>query len=449
MRKLNLWKISTILMAAALLFSAASVFAGGRSQPASSGSGVFTVKVWGGVPPENGPQAAVDAFNAEFKDKGIQAEYTRFVNDDNGNLQLETNLLSGDSVDVYMNYNLGALAKRIDSNMALEQGPLITRDKFDIDGFGKENLEQWLVNGKIYGFPTTNNGAAYCIMLNKDMFDAAGIPIPTKWTLSEFREIAKKLTKGEGASKIYGAFFNTGQFIGAPLFAPSLHPDWRYSADLKSSRYNQEPAFKEAIQFAVNVMNVDKSAPSHVDTITQKLTQEGMFLSGRAAMTPGAWIVRNVKDTVNFPHDFVTAFAPYPVSDTYPATYNAGGVGDIMAINPKSKNIDACWEYIKWYSTKGISAMAAGGRLGLYKGLDQKALTDAFLLGGEKVLDAASTQFAYIAPRDNIAYGVITKNAPELDQIWTEELENIYNGQKSIDQGLADTQTRADRILSQ
>jgi multiple sugar transport system substrate-binding protein len=166
-------------------------------------------------------------------------------------------------------------------------------------------------------------------------------------------------------------------------------------------------------------------------------------------MTPGAWIVRNVKDTVNFPHDFVTAFAPYPVSDTYPAKYNAGGVGDVMAINPKSKNVDASWEYIKWYSTKGIVAMAAGGRLGLYKGLDQKALTDAFLLGGEKVLDAASTQFAYIAPRDNIAYGVITKNAPELDQILREELENMYNGQKTIDQGVVDTQTRSDRILSQ
>jgi multiple sugar transport system substrate-binding protein len=450
--KKEIMRISSVLfIICALLLTTTADFAGGGSQPASGSSAgqVFTVKVWGGVPPENGPQAAVDAFNAEFKDKGIQAEYTRFVNDTNGNLQLETNLLTGDSVDVFISYSLANLTKRKESNMALELDPLIARDKFDIAGFG-EGVQQNLIGGKNYGFPTTNNGAAYCVMLNKDMFDAAGIPIPTKWTYSEFREIAKKLTKGDGASKTYGAFFNTGQFIDAPLFhGLVLGPDWVYGPGAKTSRYNQEPAVNEAIEFAANVMNVDKSAPSHVDTVTQKLTQEGMFLSGRAAMTFGAWIVRNVKDTVNFPHDFVTAFAPYPVSDKYESKYNPGGFGDLLSINTKSKNIDAAWEYIKWYSTKGIVAMAGGGRLGLYNKLDAQALTAAFLAGGEKVLDAPSLQSAYIAPRPNVAFATIVTKSAELSQIWTEELEAIYNGQKAIDRALADTQTRADRILSQ
>jgi multiple sugar transport system substrate-binding protein len=391
----------------------------------------------------------VDAFNAEFKDRGIQAEYTRFVNDTNGNLQLETNLLSGDSVDVYITYSLSTLAKRVESNMALEQGPLITRDKFDIDGFGKANVESWYINGKLYGLPSKVN-ADDCIMINKDMFDAAGIPVPTRWTYNEFREIARRLTSGEGTNKIYGAFLNTSQFIGAPLFHSLVAgPDWAYGPGGKSSRYNQEPAVKEAIQFAVNLMNVDKSAPSHVDTVTQKLTQEGMFLSGRAAMTPGAWIVRNVKDTQNFPHDFVTAFAPYPVSDLYPAIYDAGGAGDALVINPKSRNIDACWEYVKWYSTKGMVYMAPGGRFGLYAGLDQKAITDAFLGGAEDIFDGPSAQFAYIAPRPNVAYPTIFDKGPELTQIWTEELEAVYNGQKSIDAALADCEARSNRILAE
>jgi multiple sugar transport system substrate-binding protein len=437
------------LLAAVFLFSTVSLFAGGRPQGSPAESAPFVVKVWGGVPAENGPQAAVDAFNAEFKDKGIQAEYTRFVNDTNGNLQLETNLLSGDSVDVYMNYSFSNLTKRKESGLALELDPLIAKDKFDIAGFG-EGVKQNLVGGKNYGFPTTNNGAAYCVMINKNMFDAAGIPIPTKWTYSQFREIAKKLTKGEGANKIYGAFFNTGQFIDAPLFHDLvLGPDWRYGPNAKSSRYNQEPAVKEAIQFAVDIMNTDKSAPSHVDTVTQKLTQEGMFLSGRAAMTFGAWIVRNVKDTKNFPHDFVTAFAPYPVSDRYEAKYNSGNFGDIMSINPKSKNIAAAWEYIKWYSTKGIVAMAGGGRLGLYKSLDQNALTASFLTGGEKVLDAPSLQSAYIAPRPNVAFPTIVTKAPELNQIWQETLEAIYNGKTGVNAALADCETRANKILAE
>jgi multiple sugar transport system substrate-binding protein len=196
-------------------------------------------------------------------------------------------------------------------------------------------------------------------------------------------------------------------------------------------------------------MNVDKSAPSHVDTVTQKLTQEGMFLSGRAAITPGAWIVRNVKDTVNFPHDFMTAFAPYPVSDKYEARYNSGNFGDLMSINTKSKNIDAAWEYIKWYSTKGVVHMAGGGRLGLYNKLDTQAMTNAFLAGGEKVLHGPTLQSAYIAPRPNVAFRTIFTKDAELSQIWKEELEAIYNGQKPISRGLEDAQTRSDRILSQ
>ena len=444
-------KFAALLVTLALLSGGAMVFASGSQAGGSGAQGqVFTVQVWGGVPPENGPQAAVDAFNAEFKNRGIQAEYTRFVNDTNGNLQVETNLLSGDSIDVYMNYSLGTLTKRVESNMAVDQGPLIARDNFDIAGFGQSNVDQWYIDGKLYGFPTTNNGAAYCTMINKDMFDAAGIPIPTQWTYSEFREIARKLSSGEGANRIYGAFFNTGQFIDAPLFhGLSLQPDWQYGPNNRSYRINQEPAVKEALQFAVNVMNTDRSAPTHADTVTQKLTQEGMFLSGRAAMTFGAWIVRNVKDIENFPHDFVTAFAPYPVSDTYAAISNPGGVGDVMAINPKSRNIDACWEYIKWYSTKGIVDMAAGGRLGLYVGLDQKALTDAFMLGGEKLLDAPSIQSAYIAPRPNVAYSMITFKGHELSQIWTETVEAIYNGRMSIEAALADGEARGTRILNE
>jgi multiple sugar transport system substrate-binding protein len=174
-----------------------------------------------------------------------------------------------------------------------------------------------------------------------------------------------------------------------------------------------------------------------------------MFLNGRAAMTVGAWIVRSVRDTTNFPHTFVTGFAPYPVSDRFPAINNPGGVGDVHAINPRSRNTDAAWEYIKWYSTNGIVNMAAGGRLGLYAGLNQQELTNAFLQGAEHLLDARTTMDHYIAPRPNIVYPRITFRAPELTVIVNETLEAIYNGRMTIDAGLVDMEARANRILAQ
>jgi multiple sugar transport system substrate-binding protein len=435
-------------LAAAMALTASFVFAGGGSQSTGAAAGTVTLQVWGGVPAENGPQASVDEFNRLFKDRGIQAEYTRFVNDDNGNLKLETTLLSGDGVDVYMTYSATTLHKRIESNMALDLTSLISRDAFDIKGLGDMG-DTYLYNGRHYGLPTKIN-VDDCIMINKDMFDAAGIPVPERWTYSEFREIAKQLTKGSGDNKTYGAFLNTQQFIGttAGFVGSVTGGNWMYGPDGKTSAYNA-PLVKEAVQLAYDMMNIDKSVPTHVDSVTQKLTQEGMFLSGKCAMTIGSWIVRNVKDVKNYPHDFVTAFAPYPVSDIQTSSYSIGGAGDILCINPKSKNIDAAWEYVKWYTTQGMIPMARGGRIPLHSNYNLDEVTSVFMEGGEKVLDFATVKTILITPRKNVAVQTNTNRAAELQQIFKEELEAIYNNVKTVDRGLADAKSRSDRILAE
>jgi multiple sugar transport system substrate-binding protein len=430
------------------MLSANAVFAGGSSQSGSSGAGqIFTVKVWGGVPGENGPQASIDEFNALYRDKGIRAEYTRFVNDDNGNLQLETNLLSGDSVDVYITYGLAILNKRVDSNMAVNLTSLINRDSFDIKGFGNF-ADSYKVNGNYYCIPTKVD--LFGIMINKNMFDAAGIPIPERWTYSQFRDIARRLTRGEGNNKVYGMFFNTQQDTKGPLdyfAAQSAGPDWMFNPDGRSARI--VPVIRDTAELVNLMMNVDRSAPTHADSVTQKLSQEGMFLTGRSAMTIGPWIIRSVKDLVNFPHDFVTAFAPYPVSDNYPATHSQGGAGDMLSINPKSKNIEAAWEYVKWYSTKGMIEVAKGGRVPLYNAYNAQDVTRAFLDGAEKLLDPVTTQRVLIAPRQNYVIPAITNRAAELTAILNEELEAVFNRVKTTDQGFNDFKTRGDRILAQ
>ena len=155
--------------------------------------------MWGGVPAEAGPQQVCDNFNELYKDKGIQVEYERFVNDDTGNLKLETNLLSGTGVDIYMTYTPDVLAKRAGGNMALDLSELMARDGFDLTTYFGTMAESFYVDGKPYSVPTKLD--QYGIVINKDMFDEAGIPVPTDWTYDEFREIAKKLTHGEGQDR--------------------------------------------------------------------------------------------------------------------------------------------------------------------------------------------------------------------------------------------------------
>ena len=124
-------KMVTFGMAAACVLSTLSV-----ASPVKADD-TITLRMWGGVPAESGPQKVCDNFNEAYKDKGIQVEYERFVNDDTGNLKLETNLLSGTGVDLYMTYGISQLTKRAQGSMALDLTDLMTKDNFsDEEYFG-------------------------------------------------------------------------------------------------------------------------------------------------------------------------------------------------------------------------------------------------------------------------------------------------------------------------
>ncbi|MDD4573896.1 MAG: hypothetical protein PHR69_06740, partial [Sphaerochaeta sp.] len=92
-----------LVMVCLLVLLTSLCFAQGNKEASSTNDEVL-LRLWMGIPAENGPQDVVDAFNREYKDKGIQVEYERYVNNDQGNLKLETNLLAGSGIDVYASY---------------------------------------------------------------------------------------------------------------------------------------------------------------------------------------------------------------------------------------------------------------------------------------------------------------------------------------------------------
>ena len=442
----HLIKILTTVMLLSLVI--VTPLAASGSSETGTGEDVVTIRFWGGVPPEAGPQASVDLFNEQFADQGIRVEYERFVNDDTGNLKLETNLLSGDGVDVYMTYTSDVMAKRAEGNMALDLTDLIERDGFDLTQYGGTLMESYYINGRPYCVPTKLD--QYGIVLNKDMFDAAGIPIPTEWTFDEFREIAKQLTHGEGQDKVYGMFWNSQQdltYVLQYLVAQTNGGDPMYRTETESAF--DDPVVVAAVELINNMMNVDGSSPTHADSVTQKLSQEGVFLTGKSAMTIGPWMVRSIKDTDNYPHDFVTAFAPYPVYAEGQRNYTQGGYGDMLCINPKSEHIEEAWTFVKWYATEGMLPVVEGGRVPCFNTYDPQEVTDAFLKGGEELLDSETTKKILIEPADNYAAPSITNHSAEVKRVFTEEMETILLGEQTPAEGMAKAKERADAILQQ
>lgn len=435
------------LLAGVLSVAAAITLMGGTSLcfAAEEGSEPVVLQLWGGVPPESGYQEMCDRFNEAFKDKNIQVEYTRYVNDDTGNLKLNTALMAGSDVDLYFSYGFTAHQKRYEGNMAQDLTEFMEKDGYDlVENFG-ELAESTYIDGKAYAMPTTLTQNA--LLINKDMFDEAGIEIPKTWTLDELREIAKKLTKGEGQDKVYGMFWNTGAIMGDLVPAKlSLGGDFMYKEGGKETNFDN-PLFAENINTIYEMMYVDESAPTHVDSVTQKLSIEGMFLNEKCAITVGSWTIRNIKDTQSYPHDFVTAAAPYPTMEEN-APYWNGEFGDLLCMNTKSNHKEAAWEFMKWYSEDGIMSVVPGGRVPSSLKIDQDAIGKAFLEGYEELFDAESIIYAMIQPKEKYWIQSIMEKAPQIQQILNEELEAVYIGEKTAEEAMASAKERGDKQLN-
>ncbi|SFJ73042.1 multiple sugar transport system substrate-binding protein [Paenibacillus sp. UNC496MF] len=350
----------------------------GGGTNAGGGTGEkIKLTMWGAVPEEAGPQAVVDAWNQANPD--VQVEYVRYVNDDPGNLKLDTALMTGQDADLYMNYTLTRLQKRVDAGTAVD----LSGSGYDIDGKMGPDAAQWKINDKYYGIPTKKNMGF--IWLNKDMLDAAGLPVPAlDWTWSDLRDYAKKLTK----DGVYGLLQHDAMFTatidGTVAGLGLTKPDG-------SSNFDND-LWKQQFQILHDMMFVDKSTPEYGEQLTSKMPVDTMFLQGQAAMlSAGEFIFRNANNLKDYPHDFKIAFATIPKVTADQKDYKyAGGLGDVLSVNAKSKHRDAALKFAEWYADGGMLPMASGGRIPSSKSVDNKQAMDLLLKGVEDKYDADS-----------------------------------------------------------
>lgn len=406
------------------------------------------LKIWGGVPAEYGPQQTMDAFNAEYKDKGIQAEYVRFVNDDTGNMKLETTLLAGGEIDLFMTYTQANLAKRGEAGMALEISSMLNDAGFDIAAELGEAATKYVYDGNAYGLPTKVE--YYYLMANVEMFEAAGVELPLDgWDYEEFREASKKLTHGEGQDKVYGMYWDTTSGLLYPGVAAQaiLGDNWMYKED-GTSNFDNEYIIK-AFDLAAKMMNEDKTCITHTDTVTQNMSIYSTFVEGKTAMSMGVWAIRNLKDLEKYPHDFTTAFIPAPVADKEKAVFEPGdnAIGDILCISGNTQYSKEALEFLLWYVRGGMLPMLPYGRIPLHTGILNADKTSGFMQGPEGVLHEASIA-KYLESKE-LSLSTKTTRKAEIEKILSEEIEALYNGRKDATTAFADAKNRADALLGE
>ena len=162
-----------------------------------------------------------------------------------------------------------------------------------------QNMQQ----GQVYAVP--KDVSVFPIVYNKDLFAEAGVTPPTEdapWDWNDYVAAAKKLTSGEGDSKIYGS--------GAYSLESAV---WSNGADWLDETLTEvtvdDPAFVEALQWVADLRLVEGVAPTVAES--DSLSDYDRFKQGKLAMVgSGTWSFADFWENCDFEWDVMN----WPVS---------------------------------------------------------------------------------------------------------------------------------------
>lgn len=411
---------------------AATAAATGAATATPAAAKTVKLKMWGGVPPESGPQAVVDAWNKQNAD--IQITYERFVNDDPGNLKLNTALMTGQDADLYVNYTYSTLQKRKDSGLALD---LSTFKDYNVDEKMGSDAKLWQIDGKYYGVPTKKNLSF--VWLNKDALDEAGLAVPAlDWTWDDMKTYAAKLKK----DKRWGLLqheANYGEQVDSGTAAIGF-----VKADGTSNLNN--PLASKGYE-VVYEMQKEKSMPAYGEQMTSKMPTDTMFLKDETAMLyAGEYIFRSANNLKDNPRTFKIAFAPVPRLSKNEGEFKyPAGLGDVVSINAKSSNKEAAWKFLKWYADGGMMPMAAGGRIPSSKAVNADEAIKLLLNGVDSTYDQDSLKKVVFG-----TFPTYVSNLPkQVLDLRKEEYEKYFLGKQDLKTTLENMAKKHNDFLKQ
>jgi N,N'-diacetylchitobiose transport system substrate-binding protein len=168
----------------------------------------------------------------------------------------------------------------------------------EIDDFMEsENVsrDEWLpgvfdtcvINGKVYGLPKTGHPAHAFLWINHDLFEEAGLEIPTEETATweTYRELANQLAKGDPDARDVWGFHMPTNNIQMIINAIRTFGGWELTEDGTQSPV-MDDGWQGSIKFAHALYQVDKVMPTAADLGSAGVI--GLFAAGRLPLMVSA-----------------------------------------------------------------------------------------------------------------------------------------------------------------
>lgn len=362
--------------------------------------------------------------------------------------KLDLAVASGEAIDVLMFSDPAGYSQRVGLGMAAPLDEFIAKDGYKEEEEYKVDTH---LNGKVYALPGKFN--PWYVLLNKNNLDEAGLSVPTDWTWDQFADYAKKLTKGEGATKRYGTYFHGPQGGGWMEYLKLMMENQQDNADILkadgTSNLN-DPNFKKTLELRVKMEKEDKSAVPYQDMISQKLAYRTQFFNQAASMLViGSWMNTEIGGTDKVPLNFNVAVAPFPKN-------NAGDKGgftpvttDFVAVSASSKHKQEAYQFVRWYTTEG--QIVQGKNIPSWnkvKSEEVAKIVDTILSGTknpEKVDKTSLVNTLINSRASKLVPPVSYQN--EIYKALNEEFEKLIFGKQDIDTTVKNSQDRTQKII--
>ncbi len=431
--------------------AAASAEAGAQTEPAEStaiaqagtGSTKLQVTVWLGQQELDAMVKLAERFTQNHPD--IQVEFINIIEGGPfGRDKVQQMIAGGVPPDIFM-LNTGQFESFASRGVLAPLDESVAADKFDLGVYWPPAVEGSKYNGKLYGLP--KDISDHVVYINKDLFNAAGVPIPgPEWTWNDFRDISKKLTKdtnGDG---------NMDQWGTTIWNIVAIWSSWVWSnggeilsEDRKECRLTMPESVEALKTYYAPLIEDDSAMPP--GTMPQTPFAGNQFLTGVIGMgTFGPWFRPRLVEIENKPFDWTVVPFPRspkggaPISSLYTDQWGMSATSD----HPKE-----AWELLKFLGgPEGHTAWSEIYGSRSITPIKELALGDKWLgFGGpehrkdnQTILDQLDSTRP---PPVNFANAVAAEN------VWNEELELVMIEQQTVEQAVQNICNTITPILQQ
>ncbi|MFV0239977.1 MAG: ABC transporter substrate-binding protein [Lacrimispora sphenoides] len=304
---------------------------------------------------------------------------------------------------------------------------------FDMKPYGGAEKSLSL-DGVVYGLPfrTDNN----MIFYNKDLFDKAGVQYPKDgMTMEEYRELAKKMTSGEGAEKVYGSHVHTWP---SNVYQYSRFIDeFNY---LDTSTYEKLKPYYETI---LGMQNEDKSVQDYGELKTGNIHYSGVFYNEQVAMLQiGSWYIEMLTGNVTPQSEHYFKWGAVTLPNSKGNTYEnmVGGITP-CSIGAYSEHPEEAWEFLSYVcGEEGAKVIAERGIVPGWKG---QSILDIFDKIPEQFPNAPEGLSKFLTPPNYIVEQPMDPNAKAINTVIEEMHSDIMTNSVSIDDGIKTAIERA------